>query len=326
MKVSIVFLLLACSLIIKENFGDKTAVKNNKSEENYFVTLAIGEIIEKFYAEDNHRVDVLCFPCKDKKFFDLLNEIPRKGKNEITFRVVKAKEKIQINGSTIMLFDTKADHDKFVMNITFDWDSTVDKFHIVYYPSYANVETVLGRLAFKNVNYIGNNNKTHLALFTFEYFIENSCSLIQRKIINFFSKITQKWQKNDSFFPDEYKNFHGCAVNYGRSTIDVMNLPPRKGNKFGGQLYELNEAITKKLNVQSSYWYCPLNMTIGGFVCVENPSIQLVMVFSLYYINEPHESLRVLQPFNFNNVAGFLIPPGEFLSVPKMTFVLILSH
>jgi hypothetical protein len=312
MKASTTFLVLACSLIINENFGDKIVEKTVESDnENSFVAVAIGEILEKFYAEENHRVDVLCFPCKNRKLFDLSNEIPKKDKNEITFKVVKASEKTQINVSTIMLFDTKADHNRFAMQMTFDWDLTAEKFHSIYYPGLSrDVQRTPDNLAYKNVNYIENTNKTHLTLFTFEYFTEKHCGKPQKKMVNFFSKTTQKWLKNENFFPDKFKNFHGCIRNYGRPHRHFMNEPPRKGKKFGGQYYEMNKAIAKKLNISSRYWFCPLNVTANNFFCVNNSSISLALVLQLFYVTYSHRSLVVLHPFNFKNNAGFLIPTG----------------
>jgi hypothetical protein len=194
MKVSISFLLLVCLLIIEENFGDKTIGKDDKSDnENRFVAVAVGEIFEKFYVKENHRVDVLCFPCKNRKVFNLLNEIPKKGKYEISFKIIKTNVNLRINGSTIMLFDTKADYDNFTMRITSDIFSTVDMFHIIHYPgSSQNALRIPTNLADidKNLIYIENNNKTHLTLYTYEYFTKKYCARPQKKIINFFSKTT----------------------------------------------------------------------------------------------------------------------------------------
>jgi hypothetical protein len=96
MKVSILFVLFASALIIKENFGEKSVGKNKiKSDEKSSVATAIGEILENFYSIKDHRVDILCYPCKTTKSAVLFNEIPKNIKTEVAFRAFKPNEKIQ---------------------------------------------------------------------------------------------------------------------------------------------------------------------------------------------------------------------------------------
>jgi hypothetical protein len=164
-------------------------------------------------------------------------------------------------------------------------------------------------MMYKNINFIEYRNKTHLSLFTFEYFIKNRCDKIRTSTINFFTKSTRKWEKNDDFFPDKFKDFHGCELNFGKKENNYGNFAPKKEEQFGGNLYEINEAITKQLNIKSKYLMCPVNKTLNRNVCPRNPEMFLQTAF----INSPYYTQ--LEYFDFDNYAGFLIPPGKLIII-----------
>jgi hypothetical protein len=313
MKVSVLFVLCASALIIKENFGEKSVENKLKSDEKSSVAAAIGEILENFYSKKDQRVDILCYPCKTTKSTALFNEIPKNGKTEVAFRVVKPNEKIQINASTIMIFDSKADHDEFKFEITFEKFATNQPYHIIYYPELKQKRiTFTKESKYENINYIQNLNKTYLSLSTLEHFIGKDCNEVWIKTINYFAKATRKWKKNDDFFLDKFKDFHGCELNFGKERNDNDNKAPSKGEKFGGQNYEINEAITKKLNIKSKYLMCPLNQTKNENYCpMIYPRVPEMILRTSFIIQNNNSKYIQLVFFDFEHYAGFLIPPGE---------------
>jgi hypothetical protein len=167
MKSSILSVLFALAVIINKNLAGSI----KKADKNSFVASAIGEIIEKFYENNDHRVDFLCYPCKTTKSIDLLNELLKHNKN-VTFGVLKPRKSIRINNSTIMIFDIYQDHKMFVTNISFDLYSTTEKYNVIYYPEMEENEKMMSiHMKYKNFNYLGDFNETHLSLLTFMYVI-----------------------------------------------------------------------------------------------------------------------------------------------------------
>jgi hypothetical protein len=320
MKYSVLFVLFASALIIKENFGEKSVKENVKKDEKSSVAAAIGEILEKFYSKKDHRVDVLCYPCKTTKSAALFNEITKNSKIEVAFRAIKPNEKIQIDASTIMIFDSKAEHDKLMDKLKFEKISSNEHYHIIYYPEMIRngIKTTAGS-KYKNINYIYDLNRTHLCILTFEYFHENDCDKERIKTTNNFIKATRKWNKNDDFFPDKFKNFQGCELNFGirvglfgLGSNNPTNKAPKAGETFGGKNYEINEAITKKLNIKSKYLTCPQNKTSKQFVCPNKTEMFLEINFT-YEMKKNAQPNTNLEYFNFENYAGFFIPPGELI-------------
>jgi hypothetical protein len=313
MKVSVLFVLFATALIIKENFCEKSVEKNLKSDEKSSVAAAIVEILEKFYSKKDHRVDILCYPCKTTKSAALFNEIPKYVKIDAAFRVFKPSEKIQINASTIMIFDTKADHDKLMDKMKFDKFATNEPYHLIYYSDMKQKGLkITTESKYENINYIQDLNKTHLNLITLEHFVGKKCDKTQPKAINYFTKSIRKWKKNDEYFPDKFKDFHGCEFSFGKEFNDINNFAPSKHKKFGEKNYEINEAITKKLNIKSKYLTCPRNKNTREKVCpnarVPEMFLETAFLFQYNYKNDTQ-----LESFNFDNYAGFLIPPGKLI-------------
>jgi hypothetical protein len=148
----------------------------------------------------------------------------------------------------------------------------------------------------------------HLSFFTFEHFGGKKCDETKTKTINYFMKSTQKWESND-FFPDKFKDFHGCELYFGKERNDISNFAPSNDEKFGGRNYEINEAITKKLNIKSKYLTCPQNKT-GKKVCSEIYPREPEMFLETFFLFNDSNYTQ-LEFFNFENYAGFLIPPGK---------------
>jgi hypothetical protein len=214
-----------------------------------------------------------------------------------------------------MIFDSKADHDKLMHKMKFDKFATNQQYHIIYYPELKQKGIRFTEESkYENINYIQNLNKTHLSLSTLEYFVGKNCNEVWAKTINYFMKLTRKWKKNYDFFPDKFKDFHGCEFNFGRESNDNNNKAPSKGEKFGGQNYEINEAITKKLNIKSKYLMCPLNITNNKIdnVCPKIfPREPEMMLRTSFIILNNNSNYTQLVYFDFDNYAGFLIPPGK---------------
>jgi hypothetical protein len=311
MKVSVLFVLFASGLIINENFGENSVEESVKSNEKSSVAAAIGEILDMFYSKKDHRVDVLCYPCKTVKSAALFNEIPKNGTTEVAFRAVKPYEKIQINDSTIMIFDTKSDHNKLLDKMKFDKFATNEQYHIIYYPGMKQDDKIFTKESmYENINYIQSLNKTHLSLFTLDHFLGKKCDMVRAKTINIFVKSTGKWKKSDGFFPDKFKDFHGCEFNFGKQKNFDGSYTPTKGQTFGGTDYEINEAITKKLNIKSKYLTCPRDKTTRTKVCpnAREPEMFLEPVF---LFNDSTYTQLVF--YDFENYEGFLIPPGKLI-------------
>jgi hypothetical protein len=252
---------------------------------------------------------------------DLLNELSKHATN-VTFRAFKPTKNIRINNSTIMIFDTKKDHEMFVKNITFDLLSTVEKYYIIYYPKMIRKQIwVVKNMKYKNFNYLRNHNKTHLSLFTFTYFNKNKCNQTLIETINFFNKTEKMWTNNEDFFPNKFKNFNNCPLNFGRYSLNDRNTAALKnGRKFGREDYEMNEAIAKKLNIKSNYVNCPRNKTTRKNVCKKNSS-EPEMYLKVTYIQDFNNSDENLVSFYFGNYAGFLLFSSEqFEFQLKITF------
>jgi hypothetical protein len=86
----------------------------------------------------------------------------------------KSNENIQIDASTIMILDSKTDHDKLLDKMKFDKFATNEPYHLIYYPEMTrNGIKITAESKYKSINYIQDLNRTHLGFLTFEYFHEN---------------------------------------------------------------------------------------------------------------------------------------------------------
>jgi hypothetical protein len=318
MKSSSWFALFACAVIIKENKAGLIKQTMNQTDENSFVASAIGEIIDKFYAKKDNRVDLLCYPCRTAESADLLNEILKINQKQVTFCVIKPRENIQINNSTIMIFDTNEDHNMFVKTLSFDLFSTRENFYIIYYPLSSGVVSTFQmseNIKSKNFNYVYNYNEKNLNLLTYTLFNEKNCNSFTSERINFFNKTLKMWKDNNTFFTNKFKNFNGCPLSYGKtSSVNSGDAAPTKGAKFGGALHEINEAITKHLNIKNIYVDCPINKITKRRVCdVPFPVIPMLDMFlEVWHIPDYfHPDHIQLVSFNFDYYAGFVIPPGK---------------
>jgi hypothetical protein len=312
MKSSNWFAFVALAVITKENLVG--SVKQNG--ENSFIASAIGEIVEKFYAKKDHRVDLLCYPCKTTKSVDLLDEL-LKHKTNVIFRAFSPIKNIEINASTIMIFDKKSDHVVFVTNISFDLFSTTEKYYVIYYPGLLQRQIrMVKNMKYKNFSYLSNHNKSHLSLFTFTYFNKDKCNQTLFKTINVLNKTGKKWENDEDFFPNKFKNFNNCSLNFGKEHLTHRKTAAlKKGQTFGGELYEMNEAIAKQLNINGNYVHCPRAETTGRNVCNKSHPFEPEMFLKLSYVPTYNNPFEQLVSFHFESNAGFLIPPGKKLSV-----------
>jgi hypothetical protein len=91
---------------------------------------------------------------------------------------------------------------------------------IVYYPN-ANAEDIVKLFPFSPSNaiafsasYILDTDSYDLSLSTIFYFSPQNCRKAQMIRVNSFSKNELRWYSN-GFFPNKFKNFHGCSLNFG---------------------------------------------------------------------------------------------------------------
>jgi hypothetical protein len=312
MKISFLFLVIFALAINQQN------CKVKQSE----IVAAISEILKNFYALNDRRVDILCFEC-DKNLLEMVNTIAKCHQTEkISFRTMtrnktnwkKQENRIWLN-STVAIFKNFKNFSFFDKTAIYknDFDSN-NLHHVIYIRDKMKIDSL--EYSYINNNYlVGNGEGKQLSLATF---------MIQRKIpmkcpmkmetINRFNKMANQWE-NKVFFPRKFDDLNGCEIDFGTSF--QLNSVSWKTNKitneyfWTGPLYEINRAITDKLNIFVMYHVCQSEGDQLEVKC-KNPDVKPAVIIDSKYVGNLTSGPYInLQLFNFEMYLGLFIPPGN---------------
>lgn len=289
------------------------------------IARAVSEMLVKFYAKFNPRVDVLCFNCRSFEAADLIDKLLKQPRSEKTpLKVVQAGYRtpwnFRLNSSTFLIFDNFKDY-SFYHNVA-NWKpfrGTNELYHLVYIKPNKNkqLKTEIHHALHPNIGFLLDNH-SKVDLVTFMYFSKDICKRHQ-STINTFSKTDQKWE-NENFFPQKFSDVHGCSLNYTFRwrKREFTIIKGSEGKQFEGSTYELHKAIAEKLNIDAHYYMLYWNENNQDWDYAKHPSsTNLDVGYSLIY----HSNVVQLETLDYTE-CGFIIPPGHPLTQFEKMFLM----
>lgn len=178
------------------------------------------------------------------------------------------------------------------------------------------------------------NKNSSVILTAFDHFNWKSCNSINYKVINTFSKNTQKWTKKLRNFRN-FRNFNGCMLTYMDSfnsnfllnsfNEEILNcvklnsnfygcmklirqILKRPGVKFHGLMYEIFEAMAKRGNFVPNY-----NFFIDGYLISKGnfTVTQEIRIYETGYYSELLEKTHMTSSY-FDHSIGLYVTPSEY--------------
>lgn len=291
--------------------------------DNIFKAKAITEIAEKFYAKNNHRIDILCFNCKSYESSNLIDKIVgRVQRQTLSFKVVgieyQKKIEYELTTSTILIFETLKDYNFFSSAV--EWrhkTSTLQLHHLVHILSKSTVNKPPTDIKSIDIDFLDDVSETSINLSTFIYYSKQHCNKPQLTTINTFSKTHGKWKNND-FFPRRFSNMNACpldfSVEYKPKSFEMVFQNEKW--KYSGSIFEIHDSITKKLNINVVYWPYKYDKKEGAVYFRRPPKVETLLYPALLISYE--DPYIQLESFKFD-YRGFLIPPGHpYTQLEKM--------
>jgi hypothetical protein len=175
-------------------------------------------VIDKYFAENVHEVEIISFGIKNGKAERTIEKILRLSIQSIPIRVTRnARENLQsdeykLKNPSILLFDSPENFNQTQQRIVFQSGSTSHP-HLVYVPhaTLNDVKVVSDKnhTIHKSI-FLVNEMRESIELATAFMFTPDACYTNQFKVINRFTP-KNKWE-NSNFFVEKYSNFYGCNV------------------------------------------------------------------------------------------------------------------
>jgi hypothetical protein len=218
------------------------ASSQSTAKSEFAVLEAIKGILRNHFATHEQKIDLI-FNGPNSE--NLAEGLLRGKPEEVSCRVISLDQvdEIQPDFPSIILFDSfeylKQTSNK-IKEISEDgvWHN-----HLLYVPkgNFDIIEILTQKNIVKeNHNFISVVNDTTVDLVTGFRFLPGVCSSAVYKTINRFSTDAMTWH-NKTFFPDKYRNFHGCPLRVGQ--------PADTSTVTGQKIFEL---LAQRLNFEQN--------------------------------------------------------------------------
>ena len=286
-KVSLIFLLASAS------------GKDQSSVVPYAINEMINEHFTKLTATWPGNVDIVVIGEETREVTRLINKLLSIKSFEVKIKVKNAKlsgdKKFMLNDSSIVLFDSAQNFKAVAAKLIWVPDPRKRIQHLVHVPGLKTSdisETIDDGFEIDHVNFLMNEDKKSIELVAGFMFTEHACRELQFKSINHFDKTTRKWE-NSIFYPEKYRNFHGCELKISRGG----NLDNSKNKRVVLAIFE--GLLNAKLNV--------LRHKTAFDDCDE---CDLTRECDVMYKAYNDEDYIIANPHLFETYT-FAVPPGE---------------
>lgn len=181
---------------------------------------AISEILTQQPLNNSWQIDVICCGKKGGKSENLIAKLLSNKRIQNVITVSKCEKgksgKLSLNTSSVVFFDESKDFVVLSENIKWQNKRRTRHKHLVYIANgtKADIPPMSDGFSIDNVNFLVNETEASIELVTSYMFSERKCRSIQLVTINVFERATMRWE-NQNFYPEKYRNFHGCNVTLG---------------------------------------------------------------------------------------------------------------
>lgn len=276
-------------------------VQSNKS--NFIVHYAINAILNRDF--ERSKIDIVYYGSSESDNF--VGKILKLKNESISIKVYynKLNQSINIlNTSSVVLMDSKSSFKKKVNIITWQSDPLIRNKHILYFPNAIISDlTDLNGFFLDNVAFLVNENEESIDLVTIFMFTPENCRSNRLEIINRFRQSNMRWESSN-FYPNKYKNFHGCTLKVG-----VVDKRTTFASKDIGSMI--------KTLAQTANFIVNISIVDTMQNVLDSNNVDLIDSI------EPtgFDATLISSPYYFGNFI-ILIPPGESYSPLEKMFMI----
>ncbi|CAG9807144.1 unnamed protein product [Chironomus riparius] len=320
-------------------------VKLSTSNDYLSISKAIADICEVFYIQNSITFDVIIYGESTRHLDDVINGVlgligGNASKSVVHFKNIRFFKPDLIQ-SAVILFKNISILQDFNANTELTNPSYKTLKFLIYCENlddFYQIPTVKmynsDRSHVSSFQYFIVDREFFIFFVTFDHFQEKSCNLRSHRIINSFTKKSQKWTKKLGNFRN-FNDFNGCMLTYTDSynanyllnrynkeilscarSESKLNVCPklikkildRPGVKFEGLVYEVFEAMAKHGNFSTKY-----NFITNGFLTTKgNYFIKHdIRIYSTGYFPDLIRRVHMISPF-YDVPSGIFVTPPEF--------------
>lgn len=286
----------------------------DSAQSKSLVTSAITSVIKNYFVENLPKIDIVIYGEVNGASERLLKEILSEEVEGISANILsgsnESRNKLQLNGSSIVLFDSKEKFKELFKKII--WLSNPRKRfkHLVHIinaeASDINLNIQDGSVI-DSVDFLVQDSQNSVQLFSVFMFTQKSCRQHQLLPINSFNQSSMSW-KSSIFYPNKYKNLHNCSLevfttNYNKVVDKTAPIPTIKK-----VMMILSESYNFRINY--SIHHNARNATHGKFDLSET-------TYENFNGDETVSSTTIL-----SEEFLYVIPPGEPYTLLEQMFLM----
>jgi len=192
-------------------FANSAIYSQNQTLEEFLVSTAISDICEEFFIKKSEKFDLIIYGERTHHLDDVTNGVLRIIEHNFSSTVQHVKDvddwDHKIEHSAVILFKNGSYFANFNFNAKLTNLSPKIIKLIIYLQSYDGIKHVKVRSFYKSdmshissFEYVVKNEESSIQLDTLDNFQEYSCNKLNLKILNFFNKTSQKWNKKIAKF------------------------------------------------------------------------------------------------------------------------------
>ncbi|KAG5669463.1 hypothetical protein PVAND_017350 [Polypedilum vanderplanki] len=253
--------------------------------ESLSVTKAMIDVIREFYIGNNLRFDFIIYGKLTSHMNEVITEVIKEISQDFFVNIqqfVNGNYKIKLEQSAVIFTESIENLHEFHKN-TYHLEKAKNSLRftdkhfkfLIYIEQFEEfnlkVDQIISPPMWFYEFYLVNIFK-FVTLYALDLYSEDSCGKLSPKVLNFYSKDSQKWNKKLEKF-DHFRNFHGCilstVVDFGPNwylnvnksenkkyfqAIEVFKTEIAHGNfKYSGLIHEIMETVAKKANFTLHY-------------------------------------------------------------------------
>lgn len=245
MKLFVFCSFLFCSIFRSINTG---------KVESEIVVKAINGVLVKYFAVSSPKVDLLYFGERKSAGDAICEKLLRTRLNDVSISYSTRNSldniaSIQLNTSSILIFDSIVHFHAHMKNILWMIKNGVWHKHLVYAPGLTGDDILQDHktsMAINSVNFLINFNETSIELATAFMYTKEKCGENQIESINRFLVNKLEWE-DDEFYFDKFYNFFGCELHVYLRSEGFTPLGKKIYDELSRQLnFEIVETVVER--------------------------------------------------------------------------------
>lgn len=291
---STAFVMKTFIFIIFLTFRQLASCQNimNSKSISYHSTKAI--LLEHF-AKSSPSIELICIGVKRRESEKLMEKFLRNTSESIVVTVIRFDDNsswdLRLNKSSVLIFDSHGDFKTKSANISWQTNPTDPYYHLVLAPNLtmSDVKSLQG-FSIDKVGFLVDMSEKSIDLATSFMYAPGSCRKNHFVKINRFKRSTMRWE-NSIFYPEKYRNFHGCNLTIAKSFYLGKGGASLNAIAVFGEILNFKSRIKNFIDIEDSFDSTEVDLIADTII---NPDTSRVV------IGQPYEIMQHM----------FFIPPG----------------